>query len=104
MTKRITKKEELVDELADRTNFFKNNIREMVDALSDIIREQVLTAEIDNDSEMYLAPGITIGGKRVPDREVRNPRDGTYVMSPEKVIPYATFKQSFRNKLRKDKK
>ncbi len=101
---RIMKKTELVDELADRTGFFKKNMREVVDALSDIIEEHFQTAEFGADSELHLAPGVVLVGKRKPASEATDPRNGEMIISPEKVIPSATFKQSIRLKLYKKPK
>ena len=101
---RIMKKSELVDELSERTGFFKKNMREVVDALSDIIEEHFLTAELGADSELHLAPGVVLVGKRKPAGEAKDPRTGEMIISPEKVIPSATFKQSIRLKLYKKPK
>lgn len=101
---RIMKKLELVDELAERTGFFKKNMREVVDALADIIEEHFQTAEIGADSELHLAPGVVLVGRRKPAGEAKDPRTGEMVISPEKVIPSATFKQSIRLKLYKKPK
>ena len=98
---RIMKKPELVDELAARTGFFKKNMKDVVDALSDIIEEHFLTAEFGEDSELHLAPGVVLIGKRKPAGEAKDPRTGEMVVSPEKVIPSATFKKSIRLKLYK---
>lgn len=101
---RIMKKPELVDELAVRTGFFKKNMKEVVDALSDIIEEHFQTAELGADSELHLAPGVVLVGKRKPAGEAKDPRTGETILSPEKVIPSATFKQSIRLKLYKKPK
>ena len=101
---RIMKKPELVDELAERTGFFKKNMREVVEALSDIIEEHFQTAEFGADSELHLAPGVVLIGKRKPAGEAKDPRTGEMIISPEKVIPSATFKQSIRLKLYKKPK
>ena len=101
---RIMKKPELVDELAERTGFFKYNMREVVDALADIIEEHFQTAEIGADSELHLAPGVVLVGRRKPAGEAKDPRTGEVIVSPEKVIPSATFKQSIRLKLYKKPK
>lgn len=101
---RIMKKPELVDELAARTGFFKKNMKEVVDALSDIIEEHFQTAELGADSELHLAPGVVLVGKRKPAGEAKDPRTGETIVSPEKVIPSATFKQSIRLKLYKKPK
>lgn len=101
---RIMKKDEIINELASRTNFFKKNIREIVEAYSDIIIEHFETAEFGADSEFHLAPGIVLIGKRKPKGEAKDPRTGQVILSPEKVIPSATFKQSIRLKLYKKPK
>jgi nucleoid DNA-binding protein len=101
---RIMRKPELVDELATRTGFYKSNMKEVVDALADIIIEHFETAEFNADSELHLAPGVVLIGKRKPSGEAKDPRTGEMIVSPEKVIPSATFKQSIRLKLYKKPK
>ena len=102
--KRIMKKEDLACELASRTNFFKKNMREVVNALADIVVEQLQTAEFDKDSEFHLAPGVVLCGRRTPEHESIDPRNRETIVTPEKVIPYAVFKPSFRLKLYKKPK
>jgi nucleoid DNA-binding protein len=101
---RIMKKPELAEELAARTGFYKKNMKEVVDALSDIIEEHFLTAKFGEDSELHLAPGVVLVGTRKPAGEAKDPRTGEVIISPEKVIPSATFKQSIRQKLYKKPK
>lgn len=96
---RVMKKQELIDELAERTGFFKTNMKEVVFALEDIILENLQTATFEEDSELHLRHGVIIGGRRVPEGEAKDPRTGEIIISPEKVIPYATFKPSIRQKL-----
>lgn len=101
---RIMKKPELTDELAARTGFFKKNAKEFVEALSDVVIEHFETAEFGADSELHLAPGVVLVGKRKPAGEAKDPRTGEMIISPEKVIPSAVFKQSVRLKLYKKPK
>lgn len=96
---RIMKKPELIDELAARTGFYKCNMKVVVDALADIITEHFETAELGADSELHLAPGVVLVGKRKPAGEVTDPRTGETVIGAEKVVPSAVFKQSIRQKL-----
>lgn len=102
--KRIMKKPELVDELAARTGFYKRNMKEVVDALADIVIEQLQTATFEEDSEFHISPGILICGKRTPEHESIDPRDRSVITTPEKVIPYAVFKPTARLKLYKKPK
>ena len=101
---RIMKKPELVDELAERTGFYKKNVKEIVEAYADIIIEHFETAELDADSELHIAPGVVLVGKRKQAGEAKDPRNGEMIISPEKVIPSAVFKQSVRLKLYKKPK
>ena len=101
---RIMKKPELTEELAARTGFYKKNMKEVVDVLSDIIEEHFLTATFEEQSELHLAPGVVLIGTRKPAGEAKDPRTGEIIVSPEKVIPSATFKQSIRLKLYKKPK
>jgi nucleoid DNA-binding protein len=102
--KQIMKKDDLAIEIAERSGFFRKNTREMVDILADIIVEHFQTAEFGKDSELHLAPGVVLKGTRKPAGEAKDPRTGEVIISPEKVIPSATFKQSIRLKLYKKPK
>ena len=97
--KRIMKKDDLVDELSARCDFYKKNMRLVVDELANIIIEHFQTAEFGADSELHLAPGVVLVGTRKPEQESIHPRDRSTIVTPEKVIPSAVFKQSVRLKL-----
>ena len=101
---RIMKKEDLACELADRCGFYKKNMREVTDALADIIIEHFKTATFDEPSELHLAPGLVLIGTRKPEGISIDPRDRSEIISPEKVIPSAIFKPSLRLKLYKQPK
>jgi hypothetical protein len=101
---RIMKKEELACELAERCGFYKKNMREVTDALADIIIEHFSTATFDEPSELHLAPGLVLVGTRKPEGISIDPRDRSEIVSPEKVIPSAVFKPSLRLKLYKQPK
>lgn len=101
---RIMKKEELACELADRCGFYKKNMREVTNALADIIIEHFSTATFDEPSELHLAPGLVLIGTRKPEGVSIDPRDRSEIISPEKVIPSAVFKPSLRLKLYKQSK
>lgn len=88
--------EDVIDELKNRTGFYKNNIRDVLDALDSIIIEHMNTATIEEPSEMRLFKSWRLGGKRVPERKVMDPRNGQSVITKEKVLPYCKFKPSFK--------
>lgn len=98
---RVMKKKDLIDELSSRTGFYKKNMEQIVNALSDVIIEHFSTAEFGEDSELHLAPGVVLCGERKPEGETINPKTQLMAISPERVVPYAVFKQSVRQKLYK---
>lgn len=104
MKDNIFNKEDIVDMLAEKTGFYKKNMLDVVNAFEEIIMECLQSATFDSDSELRLAPGIVICGKRKPAGEAKDPRTGEVIISPEKVIPSAVFKQSVRLKLYKKPK
>lgn len=97
----IYKKDDLVDMLHEKTGFYKMHMREVADALEEIILECLQSATFESDSELQLAPGVVLVGSRKPAGEAKDPRTGEIIVSPEKVIPKAVFKQSIRQKLYK---
>lgn len=102
--KRVMKKDDLACELADRCGFYKKNMRDVTNALADIIIEHFSTATFDEPSELHLAPGLVLIGTRKPEGKSVDPRDRSEIISPEKVIPSAVFKPSLRLKLYKKPK
>ena len=93
-----------MDELAIRTNFYKKNIDTILDALDEIIVENMSAATKKEPSEIHLSLGFVFGGRYSPKHEVRDPRTGEKVMTPAKYIPYARFSPHFRKKINKKKR
>ena len=90
---------DVIDELKARTGFYKHNIKYVLDALEEIIIDHMNAATFDEPSEMRLFHGWRLGAKRVPERPYCDPRDRSEIITPEKVIPYCRFKQSFRDRI-----
>lgn len=99
--KNTFRKDDLVDLLAEKTGFYKKNMVSVVNALEEIIIECLQSATFEHDSELRLASGVIICGKRKPAGEAKDPRTGETVVTPEKVVPSAIFKPSIRLKLYK---
>ena len=95
------KQKDIIDELSERTGFYKYNIKDLLDALEDIILENMNMATYDEPSEIVLFHGWRLGAKRLPDRPYRDPRNQQEIITPEKLIPYCKLKQSFRQRLNK---
>ena len=90
---------DVIDELKNRTGFYKKELRVVLDTLEEIIIENMNMATYDKSSEIVLFPGWRLGAKRLPVREWREPRHGGTTITPEKLIPYCKLKQSFRSRI-----
>ena len=90
---------EIVDELAKRCGFYKKYVKKFLDELEKIIIENISCATIDEDAEIHLTKGLTIGAKRYPERESRDPRNQHIIITSEKSIPYAKFTYTFKQKI-----
>lgn len=101
MVTREMSQKDVIDELKNRTGFYKNNIKQLLDALDDIIVENMNMATYDDPSEIVLFLGWRLGAKRIPERPYRDPRNQEDIITPEKLIPHCRFKQSFRRKINK---
>ena len=101
---KIVKKQDMINLLSEKTNFYKKNMKDVVEALGEIIFETLQSATFEQDSEIHLMPGLVISGRRVPAREAKDPRTGEIILSPEKTIPRAEFKPTLRLKLYKKPK
>ena len=93
---------DVVDEIKEQTGFFKKDIQVVLDALDDIIIDHMRMATLDEPSEMRLFHGWKLGGKRLPERPYRDPRNGKTIITPEKVVPYCQFKVSIRQKINQE--
>ena len=100
---RVLKRQELVNLLSEKTGFYKKNIDEILDALDDVIVENMSAATKKEPSEIHLSLGFVFGGRYSPKHEARDPRTGETVMTPAKYIPYARFSPHFRKKINKKK-
>lgn len=98
---RVLKRQQLVDILSERTGFYKKNINEILDALDDVIVENMSAATKTEPSEIHLSLGFVFGGRYSPKKKATDPRDGSIITTPAKYIPYAKFKPSFRKKINK---
>lgn len=99
MIKNYMTQDDVIDELKERTGYYKYNIQEVLDALEGIIIEHMNSATYDEPSEMRLFKSWRLGAKRIPERESIDPRDRSAIITPEKVVPYCKFKVSFVRKL-----
>jgi len=97
--KRMMNKDDVARAVAEKSGFYISNCRIMLEALEQVILENMKLAKINFDSEMYIAKGLYLHGERRAEHEAKDPRNQNIIITPEKVIPSCEFRQSFRDKL-----
>ena len=100
--KKFVNQDDVIHVLNQKTGFFKKDLRVVMDALEETLIEYMATATYDKPSEIRLFHGWKIGAKRLPERAVKDPRNGADVMTPEKLLPYCRFETTLRQKLNSD--
>ena len=88
-----------MDEIYQRIDFYKGPIEALLDVLDEVIVEYLGKAEIDDNVEIQIAKGLTIGARRVPEHAAKDPRNQNDVLVPERVLPYARFTDTFKQKI-----
>lgn len=95
----VFKHEEIVNELKKRTGYYKYHLMKMVETYEDILIDMLKTAEIDDPVEIHIAKGLRICADKNPEHAAKDPRNQNDVIVPERIIPYASFTQTFKQKI-----
>lgn len=95
----ILKKKDIANEIYQRSDFYKGPIEDLLDILDDVIVEYLGKAELDDNVEIQIAKGLIIGSRRVPEHEAKDPRNLSDVIVPERVLSYARFTDTFKQKI-----
>ena len=97
--KSFISQEDIIDRLHKETEFYKKDLRLIMDSLEEVIMEMMTDAKEGHPSEIRLFHGWKLGAKVLPERETKNPKTGEDIITPEKLSPYCSFEQTFKKKL-----
>ena len=97
--KKFISQDDIIDELHKKTEFYKKDLRTIIDSLEEVIMELMVDTVEGQPSEIRLFHGWKLGAKVLPERESKNPKTGEMIVTPEKISPYCSFEQSFKKKL-----
>lgn len=92
-------RQEVIDELSKRAEFYKKPTAKFLDALEEMLTDILSEASLDEDVEIQLVKGLTIGASRNPSHPGKDPRNQNDIVVPEKVVPYAKFTYTFKQKI-----
>lgn len=85
---------EMIKEISARTELTQVTINKVLEAMEDIVVEQVRSGD-----EVKVFPGVVFRGEVKPAGVARNPRTGEEVKTPEKMVCKVHMTGSFKNKI-----
>ena len=74
----------------------------MLKAQEDALEELLAQATYGDNVEIKIARGLIIGSKFSPERAAKDPRNQKDITVPAKVLPYAQFSYTFKQKINEE--
>lgn len=99
MEKNKITRDNIIKALAKKTMLSVGIVKEVYDALEDVIAEQLSTVTEDNSITLKLFAGITLNGVYVPEHKVRNNNVTSVDMVPSKIKPRFNISKYYIDKL-----
>ena len=92
-------RKDVISELAHRGDWYKNHTEAFLDALEEMLLDVLSQATLDDKVEIQLTKGFVVGATKNPPYDAVDPRNQTPIIVPERIVPYARFSQTFKEKI-----
>lgn len=92
-------RKDLARVIAKKCDYTIASVEEMLKAQEDAIEELLAQATAEDNIDIKIARGLIIGSKYYPERAAKDPRNQNDIIVPEKVIPYAKFSYTLKQKI-----
>lgn len=94
-------REQMITRVAEKANYWKKDVRNVFNALDDVILECFGEITDEEPISMRILPGLALQGYVVPERERIDPRDRTPIICPPTVKVSAKYSDLFKEKIQK---
>ena len=78
-------REDIIDQVKEKTGIYKTDIRMILDAYQDTIEEFLGQAQFDEPVQIKLCPGFYMTAERQGERPSVDPRNSQDIMAREKI-------------------
>ena len=85
--------------MAEEANYWQKDVRNVFNALEDVILECFGEVTEDEPISIRILPGLALNGYVVPERERVNPRDRSPIVCPPTVRVSARYSELFKKKI-----
>ena len=99
-------REEMINRVAEKANYWKKDVRNVFNALEDVILESFSEVDDDKPISIRILRGFALNGYVVPERKRVDPRDGTPIVCKPTVKVSSKYSDKFKEKIQEqyDKK
>jgi nucleoid DNA-binding protein len=92
-------RENMIDLLAEKSGYWKKDVRELLRCMDEVVFEQLCEATLDEEVQIQMVSGIKCGCKIMPSRDRVDPRTQKPIVVGETAKPFAKFSEDYRAKL-----
>ena len=92
-------REDLIKKLSQESGYCKQDLRNVLRALDDIVLEYFSDVDENEETSIQLVKGIKVGVKVLPERQRKNPLTQEDIICGPQTKPFAKFSVDFRNKI-----
>lgn len=94
-------REQMIAKVAEKANYWKKDVRNVFNALEDVILECFGEISDEEPISIRILPGFALQGYVVPERERIDPRDRKPIICPPTVKVSAKYSDLFKEKIQK---
>lgn len=97
----IIKRDDLVTSIANELELNKYSVKEIIDCLEEVIKEDLSKADENDDIEIKLFKGLKLKSTYIPSHIGKNPKTNEDVIVDDKIKVIAKVTDYYNNKLNK---
>ena len=96
----VYKKKEFIRLVAEESGYYQNAIKDIFDGVEAVLERLMSEANSEDQLEVKIFEGLTVGTKYYPAKKAMNPKTGEKITTDEHIYPVAKYTQAYQNKIR----
>jgi nucleoid DNA-binding protein len=100
VTDLVYKQKEFIKLVAEESGYYQNAIKDIFDGVEAVLERLMSEANSEDQLEVKIFEGLTVGTKYYPAKKAMNPKTGKKITTDEHIYPVAKYTQGYQNKIR----
>ena len=96
----VYKQKEFIKLVAEESGYYQNAIKDIFDGVEAVLERLMSEANSEDQLEVKIFEGLTVGTKYYPAKKAMNPKTGQKITTDEHIYPVAKYTQAYQNKIR----